>query len=682
MAYTIPYMRNLAALLLFVAAGLAGTGCSPIARTPDSSATGHAGASDVRVPSGSFTIAPAPDWIRPIQAPDKGTPAPMHFRLLDTQHRVDSEGNIENYYRVVVGGTDIAALLREGQQAIQFDPRYQKVAVHTIVILRDGERIDVTDSVRPRFLSDDRAQSTVFFGKVNALIQIPGFRAGDHLEFAWTISGTNPIYGNSAWTLEDWSRRIPVWKRHAFFLWPESTPIKLDLVSHTAPEDSRLKRIKRTDTVRSGWVSAEFTDTNLPALTFQTQAASGTLETDVLTMSGFQDWNAISAWGEKLFDTAEKPKSDEYQRLVEEFRKLPSPAEQIAAALQWVQREIRYVSLSLGENSHRPYPPDEVLARRYGDCKDTTLLLVNLLRSLGIESRPALMNTSNTRAVRRIDSVPWFNHAITVAWHGGQVYALDGTARGQKSRLEHIAAQHGGADVFVVGGDAPGFLRVPFASPIDDRTLHNEQHMVIDPDTQEGKLTSLLFLRGSAAERKRNEVTSKEHSELKRNMLFETQRHYLNALWAEGPELKDDVENNEISIRAVFRIPQPLKRSGKTWRNEYANADITARLPKVGSAKRKIPVGLDFGIQRVIHTYTLDVPATYRIEEEIHEETIDSSAFTATIQRLRPSATRLVDKQELTLIKDTVEQADIPAYQKAVQELTDFRPEIRLAKPR
>ena len=53
-----------------------------------------------------------------------------------------------------------------------------------------------------------------------------------------------------------------------------------------------------------------------------------------------------------------------------------------------------------GSNNDRDYledrrnpPPDVVLQRRYGDCKDKSALLVNLLREVGIDARPVLMRT-------------------------------------------------------------------------------------------------------------------------------------------------------------------------------------------------------------------------------------------------------------------------------------------------
>ena len=44
----------------------------------------------------------------------------------------------------------------------------------------------------------------------------------------------------------------------------------------------------------------------------------------------------------------------------------------------------------VGIGGYRPHPPQQVMERRWGDCKDKALLLVDLLREAGIEAYPAL----------------------------------------------------------------------------------------------------------------------------------------------------------------------------------------------------------------------------------------------------------------------------------------------------
>ena len=48
-----------------------------------------------------------------------------------------------------------------------------------------------------------------------------------------------------------------------------------------------------------------------------------------------------------------------------------------------------------------PSAPDAVYARRWGDCKEKALLMVTMLRALGIEASPALVNTERRDDIDR-----------------------------------------------------------------------------------------------------------------------------------------------------------------------------------------------------------------------------------------------------------------------------------------
>ena len=49
---------------------------------------------------------------------------------------------------------------------------------------------------------------------------------------------------------------------------------------------------------------------------------------------------------------------------------------------------MRYLGFELGTGAYAARPPDEVYARRFGDCKDKSLLLATMLRELGVEVVP------------------------------------------------------------------------------------------------------------------------------------------------------------------------------------------------------------------------------------------------------------------------------------------------------
>ncbi len=78
-----------------------------------------------------------------------------------------------------------------------------------------------------------------------------------------------------------------------------------------------------------------------------------------------------------------------------------------------VKTMVRYEAVEIAEGSWVPTPPAEVLARRWGDCKDKAQLLRAMLDAVGVSSRLVLIRAG---AGGEIDTgFPWpysFNHCI------------------------------------------------------------------------------------------------------------------------------------------------------------------------------------------------------------------------------------------------------------------------------
>jgi hypothetical protein len=86
---------------------------------------------------------------------------------------------------------------------------------------------------------------------------------------------------------------------------------------------------------------------------------------------------------------------------------------QAEALYRWVSKEIRYVAIVMGTGGYVPHAADEVMAAKYGDCKDKSTLLMALLQARGIRSMPVLINTAATYKLPDTVLLGAFNHAIT-----------------------------------------------------------------------------------------------------------------------------------------------------------------------------------------------------------------------------------------------------------------------------
>jgi tetratricopeptide (TPR) repeat protein len=151
----------------------------------------------------------------------------------------------------------------------------------------------------------------------------------------------------------------------------------------------------------------------------------------------------------------------------------------VRAVYGFVVSQTRYVGLEFGIHGYKPYRVDQVLQRRFGDCKDKASLLHALLESLGIDSRLVLLRMRHLgRLPEAPASLAVFNHAIVYVpdldlW-------LDGTASFSGSR--DLPDEDRGATVLVVNpGAAPRFTTIPEARPEENR-IESRTDAAIAPD--------------------------------------------------------------------------------------------------------------------------------------------------------------------------------------------------------
>jgi len=154
-------------------------------------------------------------------------------------------------------------------------------------------------------------------------------------------------------------------------------------------------------------------------------------------------------------------------------------ADLVRAVYDYVVTNVRYVGLEFGIHGYKPYQVDQILQRRFGDCKDKASLMHALLEVLGIDSRLVLLRMHRLGAIpEKPASLAVFNHAILYV--PGLDLWLDGTATGSGSR--ELPAEDRGATVLVLNpGSAPTFTAIPDSKPEDNR-MESEYRLVVGAD--------------------------------------------------------------------------------------------------------------------------------------------------------------------------------------------------------
>ena len=128
-----------------------------------------------------------------------------------------------------------------------------------------------------------------------------------------------------------------------------------------------------------------------------------------LGISSLASWDDFASWYRRISLGADATDERVRKTAEELVDGATSRDEKIRRIFEFVSA-FRYVAIEIGVQGVRARTPAQVLARRYGDCKDKANLLVSMLRSINIDAFFVLVNRGGTTD---INFPSWqFNHAI------------------------------------------------------------------------------------------------------------------------------------------------------------------------------------------------------------------------------------------------------------------------------
>jgi len=130
-------------------------------------------------------------------------------------------------------------------------------------------------------------------------------------------------------------------------------------------------------------------------------------------MTTFETWEQIGRWYADLEKDRRAPTPEVRAKAQELTKGLNTDLDKTEALYDFVAKNFRYVSLSLGVGRYQPHAASDVLHDQYGDCKDKHTLLASLLEAEGLHASSVLINSS-----RKLDpdvpSPSQFDHVITM----------------------------------------------------------------------------------------------------------------------------------------------------------------------------------------------------------------------------------------------------------------------------
>ncbi len=321
-------------------------------------------------------------------------------------------------------------LARMGTLSMNWQPSQGNLTLHKVEILRGGRAIDVLKGGEGFTVLRREAslEQMVVNGRLTAVKHIEGLQVGDVLHIVFSLAERDEtLRGNAQGGLLLLPAPVQIGYGRARLVWPTDQAIQWKTMLPGVTAAPRRIDEKWTELVVSlPTIKLPEMPKNSPSR-FQPQP--------VITFSSFADWSAVAKAMAPLYDVKGKiaQNSDLAARVDAIAAKSPDPLRRMADALRLVQDDVRYQLIALGTGNYVPQAPADTWAKRYGDCKAKSLLLLAILDRLGIVAEPVLANSKRGDAVAQsVPAAMAFDHMIVRARVGDDSYWLDGTSLGSR----------------------------------------------------------------------------------------------------------------------------------------------------------------------------------------------------------------------------------------------------------
>ena len=347
--------------------------------------------SSTEIPDVAF--ADTKSWVKPLPLPkltEQSNSGSVRYVLFDQQ--VDIRSDVQSqFFRYALQPTTEQGLTGVSQVEVRFSPKFEQLTFHRLEVIRDGEVFNKLDQTKLKvFQQEERLNENIYSENWIALFILEDIRVGDVVNYSYSIDGTNPVLGEKKFGSSPMSWSVAVDQTQFRLLTKAKQQPQIKVFNSTAKVNREKTEHGIEYSVAQNHVQAEREEDSAPS--WYTPFA-------YVVFSEYQNWSEVNDWAKALYlkDLTLPPALKEIMAEYQGENTLAS----LAKMVHWVQNSIRYFGIEMGINSHMPSTPLETFTRRYGDCKDKTILLIALLEHMGIEAYPALVSDDHYKSDAR-----------------------------------------------------------------------------------------------------------------------------------------------------------------------------------------------------------------------------------------------------------------------------------------
>ena len=381
--------------------------------------------------------------------------AAVFERILNRAH-FENDGTEVSETEAVVRIQSQAGVEEFGQLVFGYSSATEKLEVEYVRVRKpDGQVVVTPESTAQDFAPDVLKEAPMYSDYRQRHISVAALQPGDTLEYRTVTRVLTPLAAGHFWYEHSFPKGVAVNEDRLEIDIPKAREVKLKT-------PTRKPEIQETGDRRVyTWVVKDI----------QPERDKDNDEMDEDTgpdvqLTTFTDWKQVAQWYAKLQGERMTVDDNVRKKALELTKGADTPTEKARRLYDFVARNVRYVSISLGIGRYQPHSASDVLQNGYGDCKDKHTLLSALLRAEGIQSYPVLIG-STRKLDADVPSPAQFDHVITAArlGTGTGLTWLDTTPEVTPFGL--ILYQLRNKQAVVASDDSEGGLqRTPADSPI------------------------------------------------------------------------------------------------------------------------------------------------------------------------------------------------------------------------
>src|ERR1700728_1610231 len=330
-----------------------------------------------------------------------------------TRYRFESDGTGRRETVARVRVQSEAGVQQWGQIQVGYNSANERVEMAYVRVLKaDGNVVKAGEDAVQDLSAPLEQQAPVYTDYRQKHITVPGLRPGEVLEYHIVTVIHTALAPGQFWADDEFDKNNITLDEEVDVDVPSARPIKLKNKPGMDPKISE-EQGRRHYHWTSSHLEREDDQKDKEKANDKRKKKHPEDERPDIQLTSFVSWEQIGLWYAGLEKDRRAP-SPEVRAKAEELTKgLDNDLDKVQALYDFVAKNFRYVSLSLGLGRYQPHASSDVLHNQYGDCKDKHTLLASLLEAEGMHASSVLINSS-----RKLDpdvpSPSQFDHVITL----------------------------------------------------------------------------------------------------------------------------------------------------------------------------------------------------------------------------------------------------------------------------